>query len=97
MSFIHPTIVDIRPEHEIIIVKNQKSSRTVLVGEFMPERRLEELKKLSLKFNHLIPIPLLIMNSILKSSLDIACLLEQENNESRNAKAEQRKNTRITH
>lgn len=48
--FNTPTIVDIRPEHEIMIVKNQKSENVLLISEFIAEDKLEELKELSLKY-----------------------------------------------
>lgn len=53
--FSAPTLVDIRPEHEIMIVKNQKSQRSIVVGEFMPMSKLKELKEFSLQFRPMTP------------------------------------------
>jgi len=48
-----PILIDIRPEHEIMIIKNQKSKRSLVVGEFMPYEKFEEMKQLSLRFKPL--------------------------------------------
>jgi hypothetical protein len=75
-----PTIVDIRPEHEIIIVKNQKSERSVVVGEFIPLDKLEELKKFSLQFRPPDPYTTVEYTNHIQESLDLARRLQREEN-----------------
>ena len=43
-------LFDFAPEHEVLIVKNQKSTRSIIIGEFMPLEKLEELKKFTVQF-----------------------------------------------
>lgn len=48
--FDTPTLVDIRPEHEVMIIKNQKSKRSVVIGEFVPLNKLEKIKEMTMQF-----------------------------------------------
>lgn len=45
-----PTIVDIRPEHNLMVVKNQKSDRSMLIADFFTTKELNKLKEDALIF-----------------------------------------------
>ena len=51
--FNTPTLVDIRPEHEVMIIKNQKSKRSVVINEFLTHEKMEEIKKFAMQFRPL--------------------------------------------
>lgn len=42
--FEKPTLIDIRPEQEVVLVRNQKSKKTVVLGKFLPKQDLDLLK-----------------------------------------------------
>lgn len=43
--FEKPTLIDIRPEHELILIKNQKSHRVLTVKPFLTPEAFEKLKQ----------------------------------------------------
>jgi hypothetical protein len=47
-SFEKPTLIDIRPEQEIVLIRNQKSKKMLTIAQFLPR---EELNRLSKKVN----------------------------------------------
>ena len=51
--FSTPTLIDIRPEHEVMIIKNQKSKRSVVINEFLTHEKMEEVKKFAMQFRPL--------------------------------------------
>jgi hypothetical protein len=90
--FDTPTLVDIRPEHEIMIVKNQKSSRSVVVGEFIPLDKLEEIKQYSMRFRPTEAYTAAEYTQHIQDALDTAKRLHAEETTSLEAaKAENRK------
>lgn len=45
MLFQKPTLIDIRPEQEVVLVRNQKCKKTIVLGKFLPQQELEQLKE----------------------------------------------------
>lgn len=45
IHFDKPTLIDIRPEHEIMIIKNQKSMRVVTIANFLPTEQFNTLRQ----------------------------------------------------
>jgi len=87
-----PILIDIRPEHEIMIVKNQKSQRSVVVGEFIPSDKLEALKQYSLQFRPPDPYTTIEYEKHIEVALDLAKRLQrEENNAIETVKVEKRK------
>jgi hypothetical protein len=43
-----PTIVDIRPEHEIVLVRNGQSKNVIFITKFLPKKTLDYLKEMAL-------------------------------------------------
>jgi hypothetical protein len=76
--FNTPTLVDIRPQHEIMIVKNQKSRRSIVIGEFIPQDKLTELKRFSLKFKPTTPYTAVEYTEHIQDALEIAKRLHKE-------------------
>jgi len=48
--FTKPTLIDIRPQQEVIIVKNQKSNTVLNVSQFLPEQEFKKLGEQILQF-----------------------------------------------
>ncbi|MFI5332918.1 MAG: hypothetical protein ACHQVS_02330 [Candidatus Babeliales bacterium] len=48
--FQKPTLIDIRPEHEIIVIKNQKSQRVLTITKFLSKEEFNALKTEILKY-----------------------------------------------
>lgn len=48
--FQKPTLIDIRPEHEIIVIKNQKSQRVLTITKFLSKDEFNTLKTEILKY-----------------------------------------------
>jgi hypothetical protein len=48
--FQKPTLIDIRPEHELIVIKNQKSQRVLTIAKFLSKDEFEQLKTEILKY-----------------------------------------------
>lgn len=44
LLFEKPTLIDIRPQHELILIKNQKSKRVLTIAPFFSLQEFEELK-----------------------------------------------------
>lgn len=90
--FDTPILVDIRPEHEIIIVKNQKSTRSIVVGEFIPLDKLEKLKEFSLRFRPSTPYTAQEYTDHIHQALETAKRLHAEEDAAiEAARAERRK------
>lgn len=48
--FNKPTLIDIRPQQEVVIVKNQKSRGVLRIARFLPKADFENLKETVLQF-----------------------------------------------
>ncbi len=44
-----PTLIDIRPEHELVIIKNQKSKQILTISEFLPISEQKRLRDIVLR------------------------------------------------
>lgn len=45
-----PTLIDIRPEHELVLVANQQSNKVLTVMKFLPRAQLDALKDMALQY-----------------------------------------------
>lgn len=48
--FEKPTLIDIRPEHELVIVKNQKSKQVLTISEFLPISEQQRLSSMVMSY-----------------------------------------------
>ena len=48
--FEKPTLIDIRPEQEVVLIRNQKSKKTLTIAEFLPKAELKKLGDLALRY-----------------------------------------------
>lgn len=48
--FSKPTLIDIRPEHEIMVIKNQKSKRVLTFARFLSKSEQEKLTNIVLRY-----------------------------------------------